>query len=125
MTAHSQLDGLPLFTPKRNPRVRKSDPETSRAAAARVEGRLSELQAKVLTAFLAHGPMTAEECENLDYFGNLAPSTVRKRISEMAKMDPPELLVHGVAHNDRGSRLTRYRHWRTQVDGGNPREELP
>ena len=73
--------------PARAPAVRRSDPQTSHAAAALVtqDGkRLSELQQRVLDAF-RDGPMTAKAAEELERFDDFSPSTIRKRISELAR----------------------------------------
>lgn len=69
------------------PMFRQSDPETSRDAAARVLPHLSELQARVRLAFQTHGALTAKEAEQLPEFADLGFSTVRKRISELVKLE--------------------------------------
>ena len=66
--------------------ARTTDPETSHEAAQRITAKLSQLQARVLEAvadFGAHGA-TAREVETLDAFADCGPSTVRKRLSELA-----------------------------------------
>jgi hypothetical protein len=86
--ADQQAADLPMF--------RSSDPETSREAAARVAPHVSTLQARVLSAFRAHGPMTAKELEELPELADLGFSTARKRCSELAKKKEdggPALLV--------------------------------
>lgn len=71
-------DDYPLF--------RRADPDTSRAAGLAVAPHLSALQARVLDAYTEHGPMTDRECETLDRFASsVAPSTVRKRITELLR----------------------------------------
>lgn len=88
-------DGLPLFdSPPPAPapipaneavRPRLSDPETSRRAAKTLEPRVHNLHAQVLRAVRAQQQITAIELEGHDDFSNLAPSTVRKRVSELAQ----------------------------------------
>lgn len=68
-----------------SPMHRRFDPDTSVAAAENVKPHLSELQEKVMRAFRVHGPMTAKQCERLDEFYTLSPSTVRKRVSELER----------------------------------------
>jgi hypothetical protein len=66
--------------------VRRGDHATSRAAAVAVEPRLSELQAEIMAALRHHGAMTDEEIERLSCFSMYAPSTVRKRRTDLYKM---------------------------------------
>lgn len=66
---------------------RKSDPETSKRAAESVEPKRSAIQQAVIDAYVEHGPMTARVCERLPQFEGYSPSTIRKRISELAKDD--------------------------------------
>jgi len=66
--------------------VRRNDGATSRAAALAVEPRLSELQADIMAALRHHGPLTDEELERLPEFRMYAPSTVRKRRTDLFKM---------------------------------------
>ncbi len=70
--------------PVHRPLSRRTDPATSRAAAATVADSLPKLQGQVLEAFRELGRMTAPMCEGLDRFADYAPSTIRKRISELA-----------------------------------------
>lgn len=67
------------------PLWRCADATTSHAAGAAVGSRLSDLQAVVLELLERHGAMTAKEAERLERFAALAPSTVRKRVSELAR----------------------------------------
>ena len=60
--------------------VRGESPVTSQAAAVRVLPKLSQLQAEVLA--VADG-RTDREIERMDVFARYAPSTVRKRRSEL------------------------------------------
>jgi hypothetical protein len=75
--------------------VRASDPETSRQAADRIRPKLTEPQVRVLEAYRVRGPMTARDCEALDEFRDCGFSTVRKRISELTRSDPPQLVIAG------------------------------
>ena len=66
--------------------VRRGDYPTSRAAALGIEPRLSELQASIMAALAHHGAMTDEQIERLPEFRAHAPSTVRKRRTELLHM---------------------------------------
>lgn len=92
---------LDLFAPE--PTVaasRRRDPETSHEAARRVGAKLSVLQGQVLTAIRLAGQrgMTDRELERLPGFAKLAPSSVRKRRSEIAHAEPP--LIYGDGTRD-------------------------
>lgn len=52
-------------------------------AAHRILPHCSRLHSEVMGAFIANGPMTAGELERLPQFAHLAPSTARKRVSEL------------------------------------------
>lgn len=67
------------------PMARKTDPDTSHEAAAIVEPEVGKIQALVLSAFRKHGPMSARRAERLPEFKVYGFSTIRKRISELAK----------------------------------------
>lgn len=73
------LEGLPL--------ARKFDPETSQAAADRIQEQLNALQQRVYAVFLMRGRLTAKQAEKLECFKDLGFSTVRKRVSELAAAD--------------------------------------
>jgi hypothetical protein len=68
--------------------VRRDDPATSHAAAARVGQRLSTTQARVLTYLVAVGScgLTDDELDNAQAFDDLRPSTARKRRTELTRM---------------------------------------
>ena len=72
---------LPLFSPM----ARNTDPATSHQSAAVVQPELGKIQKLVLEAFQDCGPMTARTCERLNRFHEYGFSTIRKRISELAK----------------------------------------
>lgn len=82
------------------PATRRTDPVTSHAAARAVAGRLSVLQAEVLEAFEQHDTLTDEALERLPGFNHLAPSTVRKRRSELYQAGL--IREAGFATNSRG-----------------------
>jgi len=63
--------------------ARRSDPDTSKQAAVALVDQLPRLQQRVYAAFVAHGPMTAKQAEQLEEFEGYGFSTVRKRISEL------------------------------------------
>lgn len=68
-------------TPRRMTHRRPSPTETK--AATKVLAICSGLQAEILEALAWHGPMTDRELERLSQFAKYAPSTVRKRRSEL------------------------------------------
>jgi len=63
--------------------ARGPDHGTSIQAAVRVERKRSDLQEWIVSALRANGPMTDRELEQLPEFSLYAPSTVRKRRSEL------------------------------------------
>jgi len=65
--------------------ARRTDPPTSHESAAVVAPELGKIQAAVLAAFAGHGPMTARTAERLAEFHAYGFSTIRKRISELAR----------------------------------------
>lgn len=71
---------LPLFAA-----ARAADLETARAAGDRVRPRVHALHAAVLDAFRAvhPTPLTDRELETRPEFARYAPSTIRKRRSEL------------------------------------------
>lgn len=84
------LRDLPLFAPPPEPVVarkmaRGRDRQTAKDAAGRVGPHLSPLQQQVLAAVRSAGAegLTDRELEQLPAFQSLAPSTVRKRRSEL------------------------------------------
>ena len=67
-------------------RARSTDPDTSHDAADSFsEHKLSELQGAVLAWFQKHRRGTDEQLENSTEFANLAPSTARKRRTDLAE----------------------------------------
>ena len=76
---HRQSGDLPLF--------RATDPATSRAAAASIALHLTELQGQVLDALRAcPDGATGAELERLPRFAHCAPSTVRKRLTDLHRL---------------------------------------
>lgn len=73
---------LPLFAA-----ARASDPQTSHDAADRITAKLSDLQHRVMAAVAGFGDTgaTAREVDTLPDFADCGFSTVRKRVSELAK----------------------------------------
>lgn len=94
------------------PASRLGDPITSKLAGKRAEdrcseGKLSKLHSQVLDAFRVNGPMNDEVLENLPIFrGKYAPSTIRKRRSELSLCVPPRLVAYGLMTNSNGSPMT-------------------
>lgn len=83
--------------------VRRGNPGTCVEAARAVAGRRSALHGKVLELLTRKGPMTAEELEEdaeVVAMG-LAPSTFRKRVSELFQAG--EVVPVGKRMNRRGS----------------------
>lgn len=65
--------------------ARKTDPGTSHAAAGVVAPHLGKIQRLVLRVYADVGPMTARDAERRDEFDGYGFSTIRKRISELAR----------------------------------------
>lgn len=83
------LTDLPLFAaPPAPPMHRRRDPATSREAAAKVARKLSALHEQVLEALASAGAcgLNGRELETLPQFLGCAPSTIRKRASELHQM---------------------------------------
>lgn len=59
------------------------DPATSTLAAEAIHRHRSALQERVIDAFRRHGAMTDEDLESLPELQGYAPSTIRKRRSEL------------------------------------------
>jgi len=83
--------------------VQRQPRHTSTDAAAVVEPHRSELQKLVEAAFVAHGPMHDETLENRPEFAGYAPSTVRKRRTELTQK--LVLSYRGEARNSRGRKV--------------------
>jgi hypothetical protein len=66
--------------------ARKTDPATSHGAAEVVAPHVGKIQALVLQVYAKRGPMTARTAERLPEFGAYGFSTIRKRISELARL---------------------------------------
>lgn len=86
--------------------VRTDARDTEIAAAAAVQPRLNVMHEQVLAAFTAQGPMTDEQLEQLPQFADWAPSTARKRRSELMMAGRLEAL--GDALNSRNRRMVRW-----------------
>ena len=68
-----------------SPRARRSDPETSLAAARSVVPGIRQARAEVLALFRELGPMTDEEARQ-SYGGNQTDSGLRTRRVELVRM---------------------------------------
>lgn len=64
--------------------VRGSDPDTSQTAADLVVKSLTKLQQRVYDAFDGR-QLSGRQCEQLEEFKECSPSTVRKRVCELAR----------------------------------------
>lgn len=80
---------------------------TERQSAAAIVPHRNAIQQAVLESFQRFGPMTAEQCERLNDFASYAPSTVRKRISELQVAG--DLVADGTIKNSRGRPMTVWR----------------
>lgn len=90
-----RLDSLDLFadpveaavaaTPTRTLRgmVRGDDSVESQYAAVRQLPTRAQVSARLLAILDSEGPQTARELETRDEFGGFAPSSIRKRVSEL------------------------------------------
>ena len=88
-----------LFVPKSH----KNDPVTSVAAAVALQPRLSKLHQQVMRAIRDHGPLIDTELEELPQFDRYAPSTLRKRRSELYQAG--HLRRVAVRRNSRGQKM--------------------
>ncbi len=66
--------------------VRGDSPIESQVAAVRVLHKLSAIQLEIIKMLGSMGSLTARELEEAPSFAKLAPSTVRKRLSELKAM---------------------------------------
>jgi hypothetical protein len=81
--SRESVSELPLFVTETRTLARPGDPDTSKEAALAISDRLTELQQQVYQTFVAAGPMTAKECEDLPEYETWGFSSVRKRCSEL------------------------------------------
>lgn len=87
------------------PASRKSDPLTSKIAGRKFEGnKLSPLHLSILEAIRLHGCLIDESLERMPAFAKYAPSTVRKRRSELFALW--RLVEHGMMVNSRNLPMT-------------------
>ena len=84
--------------------VHRNGLQTERSSAAAVLPHRNAIQQAVLEQFRRLGPMTAEQAERLAEFVDYAPSTVRKRISELQVAG--DLVADGTKTNSRGRPMT-------------------
>jgi hypothetical protein len=89
------------------PLVRHSDPPTSHEAAGFIAEKLNAIQQAVYAAFLERGPASARQAEAWPELRTYGFSTVRKRVSELARVG---YLVEVGTETDSGhTRATVYR----------------
>lgn len=80
-----EVERLRLELAARQPRVRRTDPSTSEAAARVLEGSLGDIHRAVLRVFQLEGePISARQAERAVSLQAYGFSTVRKRVSELA-----------------------------------------
>lgn len=101
MEGYSQSAQLALTLP---PASRRADHATSAAAGEAVQRRASALHNQILDCFDEFGRLTDEQLEHMPCFAGLAPSTVRKRRSELLALG--KLKAVGVVLNSRGRTMT-------------------
>ena len=93
------VESLPLFAePQVRKMARRSDPDTSKAAAVNVSGIITSLQRRIYQVFVARGRMSPKQAEALPEFADLGFSTVRKRCSELvaiSKLRPTGRVIDG------------------------------
>jgi len=87
--------------------VRRRDPQPSKEAAAEIAPALSALQQIVHAAFLRHGPSSARQAERWPELKGYGFSTVRKRVSELARAGL--LLIEGTEALSGRTKATVYR----------------
>ena len=87
------------------PASRNRDPETAKIAGDSFYRKISSLHLRILEAFKT-GPLTDETLERLPVFSSLAPSTVRKRRSELYYLGL--LRHHDTVINRRGRPMMRW-----------------
>lgn len=86
--------------------ARRTDPPTSHQAALQVTKTLTERQCAVLQAIAYQGPLSGREAERLARFARWAPSSVRKRITELRRFGFIESAGEETTHGSTPS--TRY-----------------
>lgn len=75
------------------PRARNTDPDTSHQAAREIAPHLGDLQREALDAIRQHPGRTCTELARLRDYAD--PRTFNRRISELAKMEPPRIRCSG------------------------------
>jgi hypothetical protein len=103
----AQLNWLDEPLPPLRTMVHAEAAPTEVAAADAVRPRLNHMHATVRAMFRAHGAMTDEQLERLPALVSWAPSTARKRRSELYQAG--ELVSDGEAVNSRGRRMVVWR----------------
>lgn len=81
-----EQEAFAVPTAKLRGMVRGSDSIESQVAAGRVLHKLSAIQLEIIKHLGWMGSLTARQIEQAPSFAHLAPSTVRKRISELKQM---------------------------------------
>ena len=80
-------------------------------AARAIIPKVDALQQAVIAAFRRLGTLTDEQLEQLGEFKHYAPSTLRKRRSELAdvrKFDPPIIVAVGVVKREGRTSITAW-----------------
>lgn len=100
--------GFDFDAPDPRRMVRADARDTEIAAAAAVQLTMNSTRQAVLDAVVElGGAATAEQLEQLPRFAHMAPSTVRKRVSELAQMG--HLVADGTRLNSRALPMTMWR----------------
>ena len=98
-------ESTPLFDPARL--ARRSDPGTSKQAAALVLPKLGRIHREVMASYRELGAMSARQCEQLERFGDYSPSTIRRRITDLHRHG--KLVADGTETESGKSPCTVYR----------------
>lgn len=75
--------------------VRGTDPIESQRAGLDVKGKLTKIQGQIMAILAECGPLNAKDIETHKDLRGYSPSTARKRISELSKMEPPKIVQVG------------------------------
>lgn len=107
MTSIPESVTLDLFSSPMRQMTHRGARQTEVKAAETIIPRLSELQQRLIQAYGFYGRMTGERAEELQTFSDCAPSTIRKRITELSRSGV--LVADGDEPNSRGRLMTVWR----------------
>lgn len=99
------------------PMVRTPDTATAHIAKDKVEWKAQSMRNFLFKQISILQPVTALELEEQPMFHTLAPSTVRKRVSELKAMG--KIVVSGIhSYTTKSGRVTKGEAYRVAVQGG-------